>query len=105
MQKSILRSLSKIFLERTQELVLLCGGLIGAVSELRRRIDPLQLDFLQCLSGRVYEHRFAKSHDTLLDTRYGTLKKYKVVLNLPVANKTAHAIEILVESCELDKRH
>jgi hypothetical protein len=92
MQEPILRSLSNVLLERTEESVLLCGGLVCTVTELRRGIDPFQLDLLQRLSGCVCEHGLAESHDTLLHTRNGTLNKDEVVLDLSVTDETTHTM-------------
>merc|ERR1711977_41119 len=44
-----LSSWLNVLLERTQESVLLCGGLVGTVTELRGGIDPFEVDLLQCL--------------------------------------------------------
>jgi hypothetical protein len=88
--KPLSRSWLNILLERTKEGVLLCGSLVCTVTKLRRRVDPLQLNLLQCLSRGVNEHRLSESHDPLLDTRNRTLEDDKVVLDLTISNKATH---------------
>ncbi len=80
-----------VLLERTQEVVLLLWGLVCTVAELRRGVDPFQVNLLQGLSRGVDEHRLSKGHDPLLDTRNRTLEDDKVVLDLTIANKATHA--------------
>lgn len=48
--KAASRALYQILLERTQELPLLRGRLEGTVTELGRRVDPLELHLLQRFS-------------------------------------------------------
>jgi len=90
-----------ILLERTQELSLFLEGLVCTVTELRRGVDPFQLDLLQSLSRCVDEHGFAESHDTLLNTRSGTLENKEVVLDLTVADETTHRSDLLLGSVVL----
>jgi hypothetical protein len=83
----LLRRSNKVLLEGTDELLLLGGCLVCAVTELGGGIDPFELDLLECAAGGVDEHGFAEGHDTLLHTRDGTLEEHEVVLDLTVANK------------------
>jgi hypothetical protein len=79
-----------VLLERTQEVVLLLRSLVCTVTELRRGVDPLQLNLLQGLSRGVNEHRLSECHDSLLDTRNRTLEDDKIILDLTISNKAAH---------------
>lgn len=79
-----------VLLERTQESGLLCESLVGTVTELRGGIDPFEVDLFQCLSRGVDEHGLAESHDTLLDTRNGTLDDDEIVLDLTISDKATH---------------
>ena len=65
------------------------------MTELAGRIDPFELDLLERAAGGVDEHGLAEGHDTLLDTGYGALEKNEVVLDLAVANETAHSVKLL----------
>lgn len=67
-------SSSKVLLEGTEELLLLCECLVGTVSELGRGIDPFEVDLLERSSAGVDEHGFADGHDTLLNTWNATLE-------------------------------
>lgn len=58
------------------------------MSELGRGVDPLELDLLEGLSRGVDEHGLAEGHDTLLDTRDGTLDHDEVVGDLTVSDET-----------------
>ena len=60
------------------------------MTELGRGVDPLELDLLEGAAGGVDEHGLAEGHDTLLDTRDGTLEKNEVVLDLTVADEATH---------------
>lgn len=91
--KPFLRGRSNILLECAQEGMLLLGSLVCAMAELRRCVDPLQVDLLQSLSRRVYEHGLAEGHDPLLDTRDGALEDDKVVLDLAISNEATHTAE------------
>lgn len=88
-----LRRLSDVLLERAEERVLLCGGLVCTVTELRRRVDPFQIDLLQCLARCVNEHRLAESHDTFLDAGDGTLEDDEVVLDLSVTDEASQTMK------------
>ena len=79
-----------VLLERTQEVVLLLRCLVCTVTELRRGVDPLQLNLLQCFSRGVNEHGLSESHDPLLDTRDRTLEDDKIILDLAISNKATH---------------
>ena len=72
--------------------MLLGGGLVGAVTELRRGVDPFQLDLLQRSPAGVREHGFAEGHDALLNTGNGALEEDEVVLDLAVADETTHTV-------------
>lgn len=80
----------EVLLEGTLDGLLLGGGLVGTVTELGRGVDPLELDLLEGAAGGVDEHGLAEGHDTLLDTRDGTLEQDEVVLDLTVADKATH---------------
>lgn len=58
------------------------------MSEFGRGIDPFEVDLLEGTAGGVDEHGLAESHDTLLDTRDGTLDHDEVVVDLTVADET-----------------
>ena len=60
------------------------------MTELGRGVDPLELDLLEGAAGGVDEHGLAEGHDTLLDTRDGTLEENEVVLDLTVADEATH---------------
>jgi hypothetical protein len=83
----------EVLLHHTLVLPLLRWCLVRTMSELRRGVDPLELNLLQRPSLRVNEHRFAQSHDALLDTRAVTLDQDEIVLDLTVADETTHADE------------
>lgn len=85
-------SRSEVFLESTEELLLLCECLVSTVSELGRGIDPFKVDLLERSSAGVDEHGFADGHDTLLNTWNATLEQQEVVLDLTIAYETAHSI-------------
>lgn len=86
----------EVLLEGTLDLLLLGRGLVSTVTELGRGVDPLELDLLEGAAGGVDEHGLAESHDTLLDTRDGTLEENEVVLDLTVADEATHANRLLV---------
>jgi hypothetical protein len=91
-----LRGGSNILLECAQEGVLLLGGLVCTVAELRGGVNPFQVDLLQGLSRCVHEHGLAEGHDSLLDTRDGALEDDEVVLDLTVSDKATHTTIELV---------
>lgn len=91
-------SLLDVLLESTQELVLLGRGLVCTVTELGGCIDPFEIDLLQCLSRCVDEHGLSESHDTLLNSRYGTLENKEVVLDLTISDKATHTVKELALS-------
>lgn len=80
--------LDEVLLEGTLVLLLLRRRLEGAVSELGRGVDPLELDVLERLPGSVHEHGLAESHDSLLDTGDRALEHDEVVLDLTIADET-----------------
>jgi hypothetical protein len=84
-------SSSKVLLEGTEELLLLCESLVSTVSELGRGVDPFEVDLLERSSAGVDEHGFADGHDTLLDTWNAALEQQEVVLDLTVAYETAES--------------
>jgi hypothetical protein len=73
--------------------MLLGSSLVGAVTELGRGIDPFEIDLLQSLSRCVCEHGLSEGHDTLLDTRNGTLEDEEVVLDLTITDKATQTEE------------
>jgi hypothetical protein len=93
---NFLRGGSDILLERAQEGVLLLRGLVRAVAELRRRVDPFQVDLLQGLPRCVHEHGLPEGHDPLLDTRDGALQDDEVVLDLAVSDEAAHTKRVSI---------
>lgn len=78
----------EVLLERTLVLLLLRRRLEGAVSELGRCVDPLEVNLLESTARGVGEHRLAQSHDTLLDTGNGALDHDEVVVDLTIADET-----------------
>ncbi|KAI6751448.1 hypothetical protein HG531_006144 [Fusarium graminearum] len=86
----------KVLLESTLVLLLLGRGLESTVSELGRGVDPLEADLLEGPSGGLGEHGLSEGHDTLLDTRDGTLEHDEVVLDLTVADETTKTVIYLV---------
>lgn len=82
----------KILLEGTLVLLLLGRGLEGTVSELGRCVDPLEADLLEGPSGGLGEHGLSEGHDTLLDTRDGTLEHDEVVSDLTIADETTQTV-------------
>jgi len=62
------------------------------VSELGRRVDPLELDLLERLAGSVNPHGLAESHDALLGTGDRALDHDEVVVDLAVADEATHAV-------------
>lgn len=85
---------SKILLESTLVLLLFCGRLEGAVSELGRSVDPLEVDLLQGTTRGVGEHGLAESHDTLLNTRNRALNHDEVIVDLTIADESTQTIRI-----------
>lgn len=65
------------------------------MTELGRGVDPLELDLLEGAAGGVDEHGLAEGHDTLLDTRDGTLEENEVVLDLTVADEATHTEKVV----------
>lgn len=51
-------------------------------------IDPFEVDLLEGTARGVSEHGLAESHDTLLDTRNGSLEHDEVVVDLTIADET-----------------
>ena len=87
-----LRGDRKILLECAQVLALLGRGLVGAVTELGRGIDPFELDLLVGPPAGVDEHGFPQGYDPLLDAGNGALDQKEVVLDDAVAHKATHAV-------------
>lgn len=88
MQTSILlRGLGQILLESTLELLLLGRRLESTVTELRRGVDPFQLHLLESLSRGVREQGLPQGHDSLLDTRDGSLDHDEVVVDLAISDE------------------
>jgi hypothetical protein len=77
------------------------------VTELGRRIDPLEVDLLESLAGCVDEHRLAESDDPLLDARNGTLEEKEVVVDRSIADESTHAVIMLakVRDTSIEKTH
>lgn len=92
--RNALRRRLKILLENTLVLPLLCSSLVSAVTELRRSVDPFELDLLQSPPACMCEHRLAQSDNALLDTRASTLKKNEVILDLTVADETTKTVNM-----------
>ena len=82
----------KVLLESTLVLLLLGRGLESTVSELGRGVDPLEADLLEGPSGGLGEHGLSEGHDTLLNTRDGTLEHNEVVVDLTVADETTETV-------------
>lgn len=82
----------KVLLESTLVLLLLGRGLESTVSELGRGVDPLEADLLEGSSGGLGEHGLSEGHDTLLNTRDGTLEHNEVVVDLTVADETTETV-------------
>ena len=78
----------EVLLERALELLLLRRGLESTVTELRRGVDPLEVDLLKGLARGVGEHGFAEGHDTLLGTGDRALDHDEVVVDVTVADET-----------------
>ena len=57
------------------------------MTELRRGVDPFELDLLEGLSRRVRVKRLPQSHNSLLDTRDGTLDHDEVVVDLAIPDE------------------
>jgi len=66
------------------------------VTELRRSVDPFELGLLGGSPVDLGVEGLAQGHDTLLNTRDGTLEEEEVVLDLTVADETTHAVSLLV---------
>lgn len=62
------------------------------MTELGRRIDPFEVNFLEGFPTRVYEHGFSEGHNSLLDARDGAFEHDEVVLDFSVTNEAAHAV-------------
>lgn len=82
----------KVLLESTLVLLLLGRGLESTVSELGRGVDPLEADLLESPSGGLGEHGLSEGHDTLLNTRDGTLEHNEVIVDLTVADETTETV-------------
>jgi hypothetical protein len=83
----------KILLEGTLVLLLLRRGLESTVSKLGRGVDPLEADLLEGSSGGLREHGLSESHNSLLDTRNGTLEHDEVVVDLTIADETTETMK------------
>jgi len=94
-------SSSKVLLESTKELLLLRRSLVRAVTEFGRRVNPFEVDLLECTSSSMDEHGFAESHNSLLDTWDGALEQDKVVLNLTVAHEASEWCNVFLRDVEL----
>jgi hypothetical protein len=88
---TLLRRGLEVLLHHTLVLPLLRRCLVSTVTELRRGIDPLELNLLQRPPAGVDEHGLAQGHNALLDTRAVTLEEDEVVLDLTVADEATHA--------------
>ena len=82
----------KVLLESTLVLLLLGRGLVSTVCELGRGVDPREADLLESPSGGLGEHGLSEGHDTLLDTRDGTLEHNEVIVDLTVADETTETV-------------
>lgn len=83
--------LGQILLECAHVCPLLGRSLVGAVAELGRGINPLEIDLLERLAADLRVHRLSESDEPLLDTGNGALDQEEVVLDLTVPDETAHA--------------
>ena len=81
----------EVLLEGSHEGTLLGGGLESTVTELGRGVDPFELGLLEGLAVDLGPHGLAEGDDALLDAGDGALEDEEVVLDLSVANETAHA--------------
>lgn len=88
-----LRSLLQILLESTEVLPLLGRCLVRAVTELRRSVNPFEVDFLERPPTGVDKHRFAEGDDSLLDTRDGALQHHEVILDLAVSHEATKTMQ------------
>lgn len=61
------------------------------MTELRRRIDPLEINLLQRTSLGMCEHRLSQRHDSLLDTWDAALYQHEIVLDLTIADEATHS--------------
>lgn len=59
--------------------------------ELRRGVDPFQLDLLQRPAADLWVKRLSQSENPLLDTGDGSLDHDVVVLDLAISDKAAHS--------------
>lgn len=76
------------------------------MSELGRGVDPLEADLLQSPPRGLGEHGLSERHDTLLDTRDGTLEHDKVVVDLAIADETTQTEYLLAcLLCVLTEKH
>ena len=66
--------------------------LVRAVTKLGRRIDPLKVNLLQCLSAGVNKHGLSESDDSLLDTGHGTLDEEEVVVDWAITYEATHSV-------------
>lgn len=87
---TLLGSGLEVLLEDTLVLPLLRRRLVRTVTELRRRVDPLELHLFQRPPAGVNEHGLAQSNNALLDTGAVTLEQEKVILDLTVADEATH---------------
>jgi len=65
------------------------------VTELGGGVDPLEVDLLGGPSAGLGVQGLAEGHDTLLNTRDGTLDQDVVVLNLTVVDEATKAVKLL----------
>lgn len=65
------------------------------MTELGGGVDPLEVDLLGGPSAGLGVEGLAEGHDTLLNTRDGTLDQDVVVLNLTVVDEATEAVKLL----------
>lgn len=91
-------------LERPQERSFFCRGLEGTVTELRGRVDELEIDFFEIPAGGVNHERLAEGDDTFLGTGDRTLEHQEVVLYNTIMGETTHGCNQLLRDIRLRRR-
>jgi len=81
--------------------MLLLLGLEASVTELRRGIDPFEVDLFGGPSRGLWVHGLAESQDTLLDTWTRSLDHDPVVLNLTISDESTQWCNSLLGKIEL----
>ena len=89
--------LHQVLLERANKRFFLLRRLIGSVTELGGRIDPLEVDLLQCRSLTVNVQTLAQRHDSLLHTRNRALQHHPIVADAAITYEAAHSVLLLAK--------